>query len=81
MPLLAPHGGILVHVAPLGATLRPGDVAAEIVDPLTGRVTPLPTPVAGVLYARESRRFVAAGTRVAKVAGREPVRSGNLLSD
>jgi len=34
-----------------------------------------------VLYARESRRFVAAGTRVAKVAGREAVRSGNLLSD
>jgi predicted deacylase len=72
---------VLVHVATLGATLRPGDVAAEIVDPLTGRVTPLPTPVAGVLYARESRRFVAAGTRVAKVAGHEPVRSGKLLSD
>ena len=81
IPLLAPHGGVLVHVATLGATLRPGDVAAEIVDPLTGHVTPLPTPVAGVLYARESRRFVAAGTRVAKVAGREAVRSGNLLSD
>jgi len=34
-----------------------------------------------VLYARESRRFVLAGTRICKVAGREPVRSGRLLSD
>jgi hypothetical protein len=34
-----------------------------------------------VLYARESQRFATAGRRVAKVAGREAVRSGKLLSD
>jgi hypothetical protein len=44
-------------------------------------VTRLESPADGVLYARESRRFVLAGTRVLKVAGREPVRSGKLLSD
>jgi len=81
IPLLAPHGGVLVHIAGLGAKVRAGDLVAEIVDPLAGSVTPLRTTVAGVLYARESRRFVAAGTRVAKVAGHEAVRSGNLLSD
>jgi hypothetical protein len=54
---------------------------AEIVDPLGGTVTRLESPADGVLYAREGRRFVAAGTRVCKVAGREPLRSGKLLSD
>jgi len=81
IPLVTPRGGVLVHVAALGATLRKGELVAEIVDPLSGGVTPLLSPVDGVLYARESRRFVAAGTRVAKVAGRAAVRSGNLLSD
>jgi len=81
IPVLAPHGGVLVHAQPLGTTVRRGDPVAEIVDPLSGTVTPLASPADGVLYARESRRFVTAGTRVCKVAGREPVRSGKLLSD
>ena len=81
VPLVAPHGGVLVHTHPLGTDVQRGDGLAEIVDPLTGTVTPLASPVSGVLYARESRRFVAAGTRIAKVAGREAVRTGKLLSD
>jgi predicted deacylase len=81
IPVLAPHGGVLVHVVPLGTRVRRGEVVAEIVDPLGGGVTRLASPTDGVLYARESRRFVAAGTRVLKVAGREAVRSGKLLSD
>jgi hypothetical protein len=81
IPVLAPRGGVLVHAQPLGARVRRGDVVAEIVDPLSGDVTRLASPADGVLYARESRRFVTAGTRVCKVAGREPVRSGKLLSD
>jgi predicted deacylase len=81
IPVLAPHGGVLVHAQPLGTTVRRGDLVAEIVDPLGGDVTRLESPTDGVLYARESRRFVPAGTRVCKVAGREPVRTGKLLSD
>ena len=81
IPVLAPHGGVLVHAAPLGARLREGELLAEIVDPLRGTVTPLHSPTAGVLYARESRRFVAAGTPVCKVAGRIAVRAGRLLLD
>ncbi len=79
--MLAPRGGVLVHAVPLGARVNRGEVVAEIVDPLSGGVTRLESPTDGVLYARESRRFVLAGTRVLKVAGREPVRSGKLLSD
>lgn len=81
IPVVAPRGGVLVHALPVGATVRRGEVVAEIVDPLTGVSTPLESPADGVLYARESRRLVTAGTRVCKVAGREPVRSGKLLSD
>jgi predicted deacylase len=81
IPLVAPHGGVLVHRCRLGSDVHRGDLVAEIVDPSTGAVTGLRSPVDGVCYARESRRFVPAGTRVAKIAGREPVRSGNLLSD
>ena len=81
IPVLAPHGGVLVHARPLGASVRRGELVAEIVDPSSGDVTPLESPADGVLYAREARRFVAAGTRVCRVAGREPVRTGKLLSD
>jgi predicted deacylase len=81
IPVIAPMGGVLVHACPLGATVRRGELVAEIVDPLGGTAMQLASPVDGVLYAREGRRFVAAGTRVCKVAGREPLRSGKLLSD
>ena len=81
IPVLAPHGGVLVHACPPGTTVRRGELVAEIIDPLGNHLTRLESPTDGVLYARESRRFVTAGTRVCKVAGREPVRSGKLLSD
>jgi len=81
IPVEAPHGGVLVWVAELGAVLRRGQPLVEIVDPQSGVVTALASPTDGLLYARESRRFVLAGTRIAKVAGREAVRSGRLLSD
>ena len=81
IPVLAPHSGVLVHAQPLGTRVRDGELLAEIVDPLAGTVTPLRSPTDGVLYARESRRFVATGTPVCKVAGREAVRGGRLLLD
>jgi hypothetical protein len=81
IPLVAPHAGVSVFRAELGATLRRGDPVVDIVDPQTGSVTTLESPTDGVFYARESRRFVVPGIRVAKVAGRDAVRSGRLLSD
>jgi predicted deacylase len=81
IPLDAPHGGVLVWLAEPGAVLRRGAPLVEIVDPFTAEVTTLASPTDGVFYARESRRFVFAGTRICKVAGRKAVRSGRLLSD
>lgn len=81
IPVVAAHGGVLVFLRELGDVLRRGQPIAEIVNPVDGSATVLESPADGVFYARESRRFVPAGTRVAKVAGKEALRSGNLLSD
>ena len=81
IPVEAPHGGVLVWVAELGARLRRGEPLVEIVDPASGDVTAVASPTDGVFYARESRRFVPAGLRICKIAGREALRSGRLLSD
>ena len=80
MPVLTPVGGLLVHADRLGQELRQGDLIAEVIDPLTGAVTALTSPVDGVLYARESVRIVHAGMGIAKVAGTAALRSGPLLS-
>ena len=81
IPVAAPIGGVVVWAAELGSIVQRGQPLAEIVDPMSGEATTIASPTDGVLYARENRRFVPAGTRIAKVAGREAVRSGRLLSD
>jgi predicted deacylase len=80
MPILTPVGGVLVHSVPVGREVRSGELIAEVIDPLSGAVVRLTSPVDGLLYARESGRVVHAGLRVAKVAGLEALRRGPLLS-
>src|SRR6516225_5315636 len=80
MPVSAPHGGVVVYLREPGAHVVAGERLADLVEPMTGLVTPLLSPVDGVFYARETRRFVPAGTSVLRVAGREALRSGNLLT-
>lgn len=81
IPVDAPCGGVLVWLVEPGAVMRRGEPLVEIVDPFTGETSVLASPTDGVMYARESRRFALAGTRICKVAGREAVRNGRLLSD
>ena len=77
--LVAPVPGILLlHLEP-GARVQPGGLVAEVVDPVTGSRADLHARYAGVLFAQESVRFVAAGRAVAKIAGTEAGRSGALL--
>ncbi len=80
MPVTAPCGGVLVPRVPVGTRVERGETVADVVDPDAGTVTPVPSPCDGLLYARELRRLAYAGQRIAKVAGREPVRTGKLLS-
>jgi predicted deacylase len=80
IPVSAPHGGVVVYVRDIGDVVQAGDHLADLIEPMTGQVTPLLSPVDGVFYARETRRFVPAGTGVLRVAGREALRQGNLLT-
>jgi uncharacterized protein len=80
VPVLSPRAGVLVHRGALGKEVRKGDCIAEVIDPLSGSASELCSAVDGVLYARESSRTVHAGMAVAKVAGIESLRSGQLLS-
>ena len=77
--LFAPMPGVLVLHRAVGDAIAPGDLVAEVIDPTSGTVAPLRARYAGVLFAQESARFVAAGRSVAKIAGTEAGRSGRLL--
>ncbi len=76
----SPVSGVLDFRASLGATIHKGEEVAQVVDPITGQVTILRANTDGVLYARESRRFIHTGMRICKIAGKVPFRTGNLLS-
>lgn len=79
-PLVAPTAGILVYRRELGETVEAGAVLAELIDPLSGAVTPIRCQSGGVFFARSALRFVTPGKRLGKVAGTSLKRSGRLLS-
>jgi predicted deacylase len=80
MPIAAPSAGLVVYLRELGETVKAGDPLIDLIDPVSGSVQQLLSPVDGVYFARENRRYVPPGTRLSKVAGREAVRRGSLLS-
>ncbi|WP_374565237.1 succinylglutamate desuccinylase/aspartoacylase family protein [Ideonella sp.] len=80
MPLHAPHGGVLVFLCEVGQRVCTGEPLAEIIDPITGATSVLTSPVDGLFFARERKRFAVAGMPIGKVAGREALRQGSLLS-
>jgi uncharacterized protein len=80
IPLQVPFTGLLVWQAAVGRWVQAGQALVDVVCPITGRSQTLGSPVDGLLFARELQRWARAGQSVAKVAGREPRRSGKLLS-
>lgn len=79
-PVATPEGGVLVFCAQPGEYLEAGQLIAEVIDPITDRVTAVHNRNAGLLYARSLRRMATAGMVIAHVAGTEAFRSGYLLS-
>ena len=75
-----PLGGLLVFCASPGEKLRDGQLIAQVIDPVSDRVTPVYSATDGVLYARSLRRMATAGMVIAHVAGAGEHRSGYLLS-
>ncbi len=78
--LIAPHAGVIAFMRKPGDRIAAGDVVAEVVDPLAGLATPVRAHYPGVLYARAVQRYASPGVAIARIAGRTPFRSGNLLS-
>ncbi|RZJ13398.1 MAG: succinylglutamate desuccinylase/aspartoacylase family protein [Rubrivivax sp.] len=79
MPIKSPTPGVLTFLKDVGAEVKAGEVLAHVIDPITAQVTELKSPVDGLFFARDFLRFANAGMRVAKVAGREAIRTGKLL--
>ena len=79
-PISAPHAGVLVFVREMGERVRAGDVIADLIDPVSGKTTPLTSTVDGVFFARTAHRHLLRGMAVAKIAGATAYRAGNLLS-
>lgn len=79
-PLISPVGGLIVFCAQVGDYLAAGQVVAEIIDPVTDRVTTVACIREGLLYVRSLRRMATAGMPIAHVAGVEAYRQGYLLS-
>jgi predicted deacylase len=78
--LVDPHPGVVsFHVAP-GAMVTPGQPVADIVDPLSDRVTTLASQYGGVVYAQENRHYATTGMELAKIATATAFKTGKLLS-
>lgn len=75
----APISGVILHRREIGETVRADDIIAEVLDPLDDRLVPLVAQTEGVLYARHWTRFATAGMLVARIAGRDAARTGDLL--
>jgi predicted deacylase len=60
--------------------VRQGDPLVDVIDPITGASTTLASPVDGLFFARDLRRFAVAGMSLGKVAGKAALRQGKLLS-
>jgi predicted deacylase len=79
-PLAAPHSGVLVFLKRLGERVQENEPVADIVNPVSGKVTTLRATRAGVLFASTAHRHLLRGMHVCKIAGGAAYRSGNLLS-
>ncbi|WP_137886084.1 succinylglutamate desuccinylase/aspartoacylase family protein [Pseudomonas sp. 2FE] len=77
--LNAPHAGVVAYRTAIGSWVEPGTALADVIDPLSGRVSTLHSSIAGMFYARVIERFTEANTELTFVAGREPLREGCLL--
>ena len=77
--LKAPAPGVVVFAAKVGQVMQMGDLVAEIIDPLSGQSHRVLAGVDGTLYARIRDRYITTGGELAKIAGAEPFRTGELL--
>ena len=80
-PILAPHAGVLVFLKHLGERVEAGEAIADLIDPVSGKVSTLRPTVPGVFFARTAHRHLLRGMSVGKIAGAIAFRAGKLLSN
>lgn len=78
--LHAPHPGVIDFAVAPGDLVKAGQVLVRLVDPLTPKETEVRSGIDGVVYARHNLRWATTGMELCRVAGKTPIRSGNLLS-
>ena len=71
--------GVVVFAVEPGQLLAKGDLVAEVIDPIEGRVERVVAGVDGLFYARIRDRYITAGGELGKIAGAQAFRSGELL--
>jgi predicted deacylase len=79
IPLVAPHGGIVVWRERPGARVLEGQPLVDVIEPDSGRTTTLGAGCEGLFFARDAHRWTRAGGTLGKVAGQEARRTGSLL--
>jgi predicted deacylase len=80
-PIIAPHSGVLVFLKQLGDKVAAGEPIAELVNPVSGKVTPVSSIHGGVFFASTAHRHLLRGMHICKVASGTPFRSGSLLGN
>ncbi|WP_179404253.1 succinylglutamate desuccinylase/aspartoacylase family protein [Burkholderia guangdongensis] len=76
----ADRPGVIVYLAEVGQRLAAGEPVVDVVDAVNGEVKRHCASTAGVLFARQNRRFAWPGMDLAYIAGSVPIRTGNLWS-
>ena len=71
--------GLVVFAANVGDWMHVGDLVAEVIDPIANQTQRIVAGVEGILYARIRDRYITAGGELAKIAGANPFRTGELL--
>jgi len=71
--------GVVVFAVEPGQMLVRGDLVAEVIDPIDGRVERVVAGVDGLFYARIRDRYVTTGCELGKIAGAQAFRTGELL--
>lgn len=80
IPMVASTSGVVVYLESPGQEVRAGQALVEVIDPVSGAVETVRAPVAGYYFAHATHRFVSPGMNLGKVAGRDVLREGSLLS-
>jgi predicted deacylase len=78
-PIAAPHSGVLVFLKKLGDRVQAGDALADIVNPVSGKVSTVRCTQSGVLFASTAHRHLLRGMHICKIAGGTAWRTGSLL--